>query len=150
MQCLWVRSTQMAVRSTHKFCYIVRRHHFLVFKGQFFIQKHNKIVIQSETTKFFARSRRFGSSQYLKHKHWLWGGGLKLGNLTSKDNKANVFNNNCLCACSILSFYPLYANVSETLKMVVFVVKRYALREAKKCRYAVRNGGGVTLRTGSL
>ena len=27
----------------------------------------------------------------------------------------------------------------ETLKMVVFVVKRYAVREAKKWRYAVRN-----------
>jgi len=27
----------------------------------------------------------------------------------------------------------------ETLKMVVFVVKRYAVREAKKLRYAVRN-----------
>ena len=44
----------------------------------------------------------------------------------------------------------------ETPKMVVFVVKRYAEREAKKWRYAVRNakieryavrkgGGGVTL-----
>jgi len=44
----------------------------------------------------------------------------------------------------------------ETLKMVVFVVKRYAVCEAKKWRYAVRKakigryavrkgGGGVTL-----
>ena len=44
----------------------------------------------------------------------------------------------------------------ETPKIVVFVVKRYAVREAKKRRYAVRNakigryavrkgGGGVTL-----
>ena len=44
----------------------------------------------------------------------------------------------------------------ETPKMVVFVVKRYAVRKAKKRRYAVRNakieryavrkgGGGVTL-----
>ena len=44
----------------------------------------------------------------------------------------------------------------ETPKMVVFVVKRYAVREAKKWRYAVSNtkieryavrkgGGGVTL-----
>jgi len=46
--------------------------------------------------------------------------------------------------------------LSETAKMVVFVVKRYAVREAKKWRYAVRNAkieryavrkgeGGVTL-----
>ena len=44
----------------------------------------------------------------------------------------------------------------ETPKMVVFVVKRYAVREAEKWRYAVRKakigryavrkgGGGVTL-----
>jgi len=43
----------------------------------------------------------------------------------------------------------------ETPKMVVFVLKRYAVREAKKLRYAVRNakidryavrkGGGATL-----
>jgi len=34
----------------------------------------------------------------------------------------------------------------ETRKMFVFVVKRYAVREAKIGQYAVRNGGGgVTL-----
>jgi len=30
----------------------------------------------------------------------------------------------------------------ETPKMVVFVVKRYAVRKAKIGRYAVRKGGG--------
>ena len=54
-------------------------------------------------------------------------------------------------------FYLLYEN--GNVKMVVFVVKRYAVREAEKWRYAVRKakigryavrkeGGGVTLITG--
>ena len=80
-------------------------------------------------------------------------GGLILGNLTSKHIKANVLTNNCTCACNILSFIPPYVNGNT--KMVVFVVKRYAVHEAKKWRYAVREakigryavckgGGGVS------
>jgi len=32
-----------SVRSTQKFCYIVRRHQFLLLKCQIFIKKHNKL-----------------------------------------------------------------------------------------------------------
>jgi len=50
----------------------------------------------------------------------------------------------------------IFFMLKETPKMVVFVVKRYAVREAEKWQYAVRNakivwyavrkgGGGVTL-----
>jgi len=81
-------------------------------------------------------------------------GGRKLGNLTSKHIKANVFKNDCTCACNILSFYLLYVN--GTPKVVVFVVEWYAVCEAKKWQFAVRKakigryavhkgGGGVTL-----
>jgi len=48
-----------SVRRTHKFCFIVRRHNFLVKKDHIFIKKHNKIDIQSEKqSEFFARSFR--------------------------------------------------------------------------------------------
>ena len=55
------------------------------------------------------------------------------------------------------TYYNFYFFMEmKTPKMVVFVVKRYAVREAKKWRYAVRNAkieryavrkgeGGVTL-----
>jgi len=40
------------VRSTQKFCYIVRRHRFLLLKGPIFSQKHNTRDIQSQITEF--------------------------------------------------------------------------------------------------
>ena len=67
--------------------------------------------------------------------------GQKLGNNTSKHINANVCKNDRTCACTKLSFYLLYVN-ENAQKMVTFVVKRYAVREAEKWRYAVRKGGG--------
>jgi len=67
-----------SVRTTHKSCYIVRRH-------QFFIKKHKKC----DTL--------------------IWEG-WKLGNLTRKHMKANVWKNDCACACNRLSFYLLHVN----------------------------------------
>jgi len=64
----------------------------------------------------------------------IWGY-RKLGNLTSKHTKITVCKNDCTCARSILSFYLLYVN--EIAKNGCFVVKRYAIREAKTWRYAV-------------
>jgi len=45
------------VRSTQKFCYIVRRHQFLLKKGTISIKKHNKSDIQSQTTLKKLRAR---------------------------------------------------------------------------------------------
>ena len=90
MQYLWVRSTQIAVRSTHKFCYIVRRHHFLVFKGQFFIQKHNKIVIQSETTKFL-RARAVLGHLNILNINIDCGGGSKTGKSNKQRHQSKRF-----------------------------------------------------------
>ena len=77
--------------------------------------------------------------------------GQKLGNITSKHINANNCKNERTCACNRLSFYLLYVN-GNAKKMVVFVVKRYTVREAEKWRYtvrkakigryAVRQGGG--------
>ena len=67
-------------------------------------------------------------------------GGRKLGNLTSKHTIANVCKNGCTWACNILSFYLLYVNGNA--KMIVFVVKRFAVCKAKIGRYSVRKGGG--------
>jgi len=64
----------------------------------------------------------------------IWGY-RKLGNLTSKRTKINVCKNDCTCARNILSFYLLY--VDEIAKNGCFVVKRYAVREAKTWGYAV-------------
>ena len=45
------------VRSTQKFCYIVRRHHILPLKGPIFIKKHNTHdITKSNNSKTFARS----------------------------------------------------------------------------------------------
>jgi len=62
----------------------------------------------------------------------------KKGNLTSKHTKFYVCKNDCTCTCArnILSFYFLYVN--EIAKNGCFVVKRYAVREAKTWRYEVR------------
>ena len=87
----------------------------------------------------FARAI-WGSFQHLEDKHWFFGV-RNLGNLTRKHIKANVCKNYCTCACDILSYYFHYLN--KTPKMVSFVVKQYAVREAKKNRYAVRTGEGV-------
>jgi len=58
-----------SVRSTQEFCYIVRRHQFLLLKGPIFIKKHNTHAIQSQITlkKLRARfARAFsGSVQHL-------------------------------------------------------------------------------------
>ena len=64
--------------------------------------------------------------------------GQKLGNITSKHINANVCRNDCNCACNRLSFYLLYVN-GNAKKWLIFVVKRYAVREAEQWRYAVRN-----------
>jgi len=64
----------------------------------------------------------------------IWGY-RKLGNITSKHITFNVCKNDCTCARNILSFYLLYVN--EIDKNGCFVVKRYAVREAKTWRYAV-------------
>jgi len=63
----------------------------------------------------------------------IWGY-QKLGNLTSKNTKFDVYKNDCTCARNILSFY-LYVN--DIAKKGYFVVKRYAVRMAKTWRYAV-------------
>jgi len=59
----------------------------------------------------------------------------KLGHLISKHTKFNVCKNDCTCARNILSFFLLYVN--EITKNGCFVVKWYAVREAKQWRYAV-------------
>jgi len=56
--------------------------------------------------------------------------GHKLGNNISKHINANVCKNDRTCACNRLSFHLLYVN-ENAKKMVVFVVKRYAVREAE-------------------
>ena len=52
-----------SVRSTQKFCYIVRRHQFLILKGPIIIKKHKKrdiqTFIQSQKYLYFARSLRW-------------------------------------------------------------------------------------------
>ena len=63
--------------------------------------------------------------------------GQKLGKNTSKHINANVCKKDRTCACNRLSIYLLYVN-ENAKQMVVFVVKRYAVREAEKWRYAVR------------
>jgi len=82
-------------------------------------------------------------------------GGQNLGNLTSKHIKANCFQEllyMCIQHTVILSTLCKW----KRPKWLFFVVKRYAVREAKKRRYAVRNAkieryavrkgeGGVTL-----
>jgi len=70
----------------------------------------------------------------------IWGG-PKLGNLTSKHIKANICKNDCTCACNRLSIYRLYLNGNA--KKVVIVVKRYAVLEAEKMRYARPKEGGT-------
>jgi len=72
----------------------------------------------------------------------------KLGNLTSKHTTCNVCKNDCTCARNILSFYLLYVN--EIDKNGCFVVKRYAVGEAKTWRYAVHKAeiGRHAVRTG--
>jgi len=48
------------VRSTQKFCYIVRRHQFFLWKGTISIKKHNTSDIQSQITlNKVARSKMF-------------------------------------------------------------------------------------------
>jgi len=64
----------------------------------------------------------------------IWGY-QNLGNLTSKHTKINVCMNDCTCARNILSFYLLFVN--EIAKNDCFVVKWYAVREAKTWLYAV-------------
>ena len=61
----------------------------------------------------------------------------------SKNRKSNkqthqsdVCKNNCSCARNILSFNLLHVN--EIAKNGCFVVKRYAVHEAKTWKYAVR------------
>jgi len=85
----------------------------------------------------FARAL-LGSFQHLETLTWNWGG-QNLENLTSKHIKANVFKNDCTCAC--IQHIVILTSLCKWIrpKWLVFVVKRYAVREAKKWRYTVRN-----------
>ena len=85
-----------SVRSTQKFCYIVRRYHFFTLKRSNFHQKHNTHDIQSQIIlKKIARSLRsrlFGIiSAFINLNMDLRRS--KSRNLTSKHIKPNVFKN---------------------------------------------------------
>ena len=79
-------------------------------------------------------------------------GGQKPGNLTSKRIKANICQNDCTCACNILSFYLLYINWNakngciccQTLRSMRG--QKMAVRSIQCQNSAVRStqvGGGV-------
>jgi len=110
-----------------------------LLKNSIFINNHSKRDIQSQITlKNFPRSLRSRLlgiiSAFININIDL--GYRKLGNLTSKHTKFNVCKNDCTCARSILSFYFFYVN--EIAKNGCFVIKLYAVHEAKTWQYAVR------------
>jgi len=63
-------------------------------------------------------------------------GRSKLGNITSKRIKANVFKNNCTCACKILSFYPLYVNRNTNNVFLLLNGAQYAVPKNGGTQYA--------------
>jgi len=101
-----------------------------LLKISIFIKNHSNCHMQSkQNSNIFARSLFINVNTDLGYR--------KLENLTSKHTELNVCKNDCTCARNMLSFYLLYVN--EIAKNGCFVVKRYAVREAKTWRYAVHN-----------
>ena len=111
-----------------------------LLKISIFIKNHSKRHIQS-----IKKTLQFSRARYARA---FWGsfwafininidlGISKIENITCKHTKFNVCKNDCTCARNILSFYLLYVN--EIAKTGCFVVKWYAVRDAKTWRYAVR------------
>ena len=97
-----------SVCSTQKFCYIVRRHQFLLLKGPIFIKKHNKRDIQNKKNRldFYSRARfaRAFSGHFViyKFKHLFWE--VENEEIYLANTKANICQKDCTCASNILSF----------------------------------------------